>query len=253
MTQLPSSRLPKSQYYQNRKMSDNSSPAVNTADSDSVDPKDMAPGPQTLLRLPTELIDTLAEFIDCQCDLLTLRATCRTLRDATALQVCKSFFSPMSTSGSSKSVRLLTTRLTSPNLPHAQRMARHLIVSAPEYKRGPYKLPERFEQPSIEEVARLLTALPNLDHMRVTDGRDTASQIHVLKSAHLFLACMTKPSIRPTIKLGCLGLRKRSSGRIYAHRYARVTEGQSARCAVLESYRNRKEYMATYPGSSTMR
>lgn len=66
---------------------------------------------------------------------------------------------------------------------------------------------EGFEEPSIEEVARLLAALPNLDHMRVTDGRDTASQIHVLKSAHLFLACMTKPSIRPTIKLGCLGLR----------------------------------------------
>lgn len=187
-------------------MSDNIGSGASKASSDSVDRKDTAPGPQTLLKLPTELIDTIAEFIDCQSYLFALRATCRTLHDATALQVCKSFFSPMSISGSSKSLRLLTTRLTSPNLPQAQCMARRLIVSAPEVERGPYRLPESFQEPSIEDVARLLAALPNLDYVRFTDGRDTASHIYVVKSARLFLACMAKPPIRETIKLGRLDL-----------------------------------------------
>jgi hypothetical protein len=110
-------------------MSDANSPNVGV---NSVDPKDNVPNAQTLLKLPPELIDQLAALIDSGPDILSLRATCCYLRDTTALQLCNHYLSPMKISGNSSMVRLLTTTLTSPHLPQAQRMAKTLVVHACE-------------------------------------------------------------------------------------------------------------------------
>lgn len=175
----PSSRTLRSSAL--NKMSDNNSVSSNSSDNT----KDEATTPKTLLSLPGELVYMVANRVDKR-GLLAVRATCRELRDASALAFCKSYLGPVKISGTSDSVQGLAIVLTSPNLPLAQQTVDRLWIRTPVEKQDP----EKNHEPNKEDVARLLAAMPNLEAMRFGQdfGVDTIGQES--KSAPVFLSSM---------------------------------------------------------------
>jgi hypothetical protein len=146
----------------------------------------------TITGLSTELIDLLAQHLD-KADLLSMRATCRKLRNDSAYQFCQRCLSKVDISGSSSSVRDSIDILHSPNLPHAQHLARSLTVRAMLTGKGwgiDLDHLRKHMEPDQRDIVGLLAAMPNLKHIALKQ-HFLQNHVTVLESPLLFFKSIT--------------------------------------------------------------
>jgi hypothetical protein len=149
-------------------------------------------GTATLTGLATELIDLVAQHLK-KADLVSLRATCRKLRDDTAYRFCRRCVSNVNISGTSSSVLESIDVLRSPNLPHAQQFARNLTVRAILAGKGwgvDLNHLHKHMEPDQRDIVRLLAAMPKLKHIAL-EQYFVANHVSVLESPQLFFKSIT--------------------------------------------------------------
>jgi hypothetical protein len=145
-----------------------------------------------LTGLSTELIDLLAQNLD-KVGLLSMRATCRKLRNDTAYQFCRRYLSNVSTSGTISSVLESIDVLRSPYLPHAQHFARSLTVRAMLIVKGWVVDLDHLRKhlaPDRRDIVRLLAAMPNLQHIALQQDM-VQNCVPLLESPLLFFQTIT--------------------------------------------------------------
>jgi hypothetical protein len=145
-----------------------------------------------LTGLSTELIETVAQHLD-KADLLSLRTTCRKLRNDSAYQFCQRYLSNVSTSGTTSSVLESIDVLRSPSLPHAQHFARSLTVRVILIAEGwgiDLDHLRKHLMPGQRDIARLLAAMPNLQHI-VLEQHMLQKYVPVLESPLIFFKPIT--------------------------------------------------------------
>jgi hypothetical protein len=150
-----------------------------------------------LTGLSTELIETVAQHLD-KADLLSLRTTCRKLRNDSAYQFCQRYLSNVSTSGTTSSVLESIDVLRSPSLPHAQHFARSLTVRVILIAEGwviDLDHLRKHLMPGQRDIARLLAAMPNLQHI-VLEQHMLQKYVPVLESPLIFFKPITAPDNR---------------------------------------------------------
>jgi hypothetical protein len=153
---------------------------------------------QTLLRLPPELVNEVALNLD-NSDLISLRATCREMRDGSAFAFCRRYFATdeLEISGTSSSIQDLTDMLLSSNLRSARHFARILKMTAPTVNPSwPIDVAYLRQNllPSSEDATRLLAAMPNLTYIRLDDlQRFVEPEVSAIHSAPVLLKSLATP------------------------------------------------------------
>lgn len=169
-------------------MSANNSSAVNA----------MGNNTPPLLSLPAELVDMVAQALDKPADLLSLRSTCRQLRNASSREYFKRFFNKALISGTGSSIRDLTDMLLSPNLSGAKHVARSLTISSPLVQpTWPIDVTHLRNalMPSPEDITRLFAAMPKLDDIYLEDckSEDPFWKVSAVHSAPVLLRSLATP------------------------------------------------------------
>lgn len=152
-----------------------------------------------LLSLPNELIEAVAMHLNSPADLLSMRSTCRHLRNGSAVPFTKLCFkTTVQISGTGSSIRDMTDMLLSPNLSGAQHLARSLEVKAPGvHLSWPLDVAHlrKSMSPSLEDVQRLLAAMPELKVVFVLDEYPSEHSLEVgaIQSAPILLRGLAAP------------------------------------------------------------
>lgn len=143
----------------------------NTIASDPNHTNDVEMYGSTLMDLPPELIDMLAKNLKTP-RLLSLRATCRKLRNESAHEFRRRYFKRVEISGTGSSVLDLLDMFSSPNFPQARQTVKTLSIRAPVVQKGwpiDCKHLRRHLAPNDRDIARLLAALPNLRRVKLVE------------------------------------------------------------------------------------
>lgn len=176
-------------------MSANKSSAINAL-GDNTSAATTTP---SLLSLPNELIEVVAMQLNSPADLLSMRSTCRHLRNGSAVPFTKLCFkTTVQISGTGSSIRDMTDMLLSPNLSGAQHLARSLELKAPGvHLSWPLDVAHLHKNmsPSLEDVQRLLAAMPELRVVFVLDEYPSEHSLEVvaIQSAPILLRGLAAP------------------------------------------------------------
>lgn len=165
----------------------------------------------TLMDLPPELIDMLAKKLNTR-RLLSLRATCRKLRNESAHEFRRRYFKKVEISGTRSSVLDLLDMFSSPNFTQAHQTVKTLSIRAPVVEKGwpiDRKHLRRHLAPDDQDAARLLAALPNLRRVKLIEDNSYRRKVVVFASSASFIKGIAAlgPASIPLCHLNLQGMR----------------------------------------------